>query len=185
MKNFYLSILFFCAACTWSNAQQMYHFSLFNDNAWVVNPALTGTRPVSIVSGSFRKQWTSVRKSPLTGFIGWNSGYPKKNIGFGAYVFDDETGPNALTGFSGVVSYHIKFGENYYQFHSDRGPKVLSFGLGISAVYYRLNLRNSVIDNPDDPILSQNLGQKVFPDASFGVHFDMGNFLLAHPYHNC
>lgn len=177
MKKLYFLFFFACSLMS-LNAQQMYHFSLFTDNSFVLNPGVTGIEDRSEVSASFRKQWTSISKSPLTVFAGYNSSYPAKNIGFGAYLYDDETGPTAVSGFGLNVAYHLKLKENYYQFHKDHGEKTLSFGLSLSLVYYRLNMKNVKVDNPDDPILHSGFGSKVFPDAAFGIHYNTRKFFI-------
>ncbi len=98
MKKYILLLI-----CLWITlklgAQQTYHFSLFTDNAFILNPAATGIKNQSELSVSFRKQWHRVNQSPLTSFLTFNSSIPNKHIGFGVYAYDDETGPTALTGF--------------------------------------------------------------------------------------
>jgi type IX secretion system PorP/SprF family membrane protein len=155
-----------------SKAQQMYHFSLFTDNNFVLNPAVTGIKDETEISASFRKQWLKVHKSPLTAFAGFNTSYPKKNLGLGAYIYDDETGPTAVTGFGVNVAYHIHFKEHWSSLKKHYLDKTLSFGLSPSVVYYRLNTKNALLDNPDDPILHSGVGQKIFPDASFGIFYN-------------
>lgn len=175
-KIFTLSgVLFlFCSAFT----QQLYHFSLYNENRFTINPAMSGITDKSEIAASFRKQWTKIDRSPMTSFLTFNSGMDKKNIGFGASIFDDETGPTAITGFQLNFSYHLVFDKKYYAFKSLKQPKMLSFGVNVGGNYYRLNTRNAKVNDENDPSLSNAYGAKFFPDMSFGVYYQQANWYL-------
>lgn len=159
-------------------AQQVYHYSLFSDNAFMINPAFTGIKKYSEVNASFRKQWHNVNQSPLTVLAAYNSGIPKKNIGFGAFIYDDETGPNALSGLGVSFAYRFYDKEKMYHFKRRRmGTRSFSFGVNISLVYYRLNLKNSKLNNPEDAlILNNGRNHRFFPDASFGFLYNAPKF---------
>lgn len=180
MKN--LAILFIIVSCCILNvnAQQVYHYSLFSDNSFMINPALTGIKKYTEVNASFRKQWHKVDQSPLTTLVGFNSGIPDKHIGFGAFVYDDETGPNALTGAGFSFAYRIFDNEKYYKFKRRRmGTRSFSFGLNASIVYYRLNLKNIKLDDPNDALIAAGANTyKIFPDMSFGFMYNAPKFYL-------
>lgn len=178
-KRIGLLLLFFCCVMI-IHAQQVYHYSLYSDNSFMINPALTGIKNYSEINASFRKQWHKVDKSPMTSLIGFNSGMPAKHIGFGAFVYDDETGPNALTGAGISFAYRILDNEKYYKFKRRRmGTRSFSFGLNASIVYYRLNLKNVKLDDPSDVLLASGANTyKIFPDVSFGFMYNAPKFYL-------
>lgn len=174
-------LLIFIVACyAFAPAQQVYHYSLYSDNSYMINPALTGIKKYSEVNASFRKQWTSITKSPLTTLVGFNSGIESKHIGFGAFVYDDETGPNALTGLGFSFAYRILDNEKYYKFKRRRlGTRSFSFGINASLIYYRLNLKDVKLDNPNDAlVLSGSNSYKIFPDMSFGFMYNAPKFFI-------
>lgn len=173
-------LLLLCSCVVMINAQQVYHYSLYSDNSFMINPALTGIKNYSEINASFRKQWHKVDKSPMTSLIGFNSGMPAKHIGFGAYVYDDETGPNALTGAGISFAYRILDNEKYYKFKRRRmGTRSFSFGLNASIVYYRLNLKNVKLDDPSDVLLASGANTyKIFPDVAFGFMYNAPKFYL-------
>ena len=143
MKKGILFFLVLCYNVYGLNAQQVYHYSLYSDNTFMINPALTGIKNYSEINASFRKQWHKVDKSPMTSLVAFNSGMSAKHIGFGAFIYDDETGPNALTGAGISFAYRILDNEKYYRFKQRRmGTRSFSFGINASIVYYRLNLKN-------------------------------------------
>jgi type IX secretion system PorP/SprF family membrane protein len=180
MQKNILHIVLLILFATILQAQQVYHYSLFSDNSFMINPALTGIKNYSEVNASFRKQWHKVDKSPTTSLLSFNSGIPNKHIGFGAFIYDDQTGPNALTGAGFSFAYRILDNEKYYKFKRRRmGTRSFSFGLNASLVYYRLNTRSIKLDNPEDPTINAGANRyKIFPDMSFGFMYNAPKFYL-------
>ncbi|MCB0540076.1 MAG: PorP/SprF family type IX secretion system membrane protein [Bacteroidetes bacterium] len=149
-------------------AQQLPDFSLFRENAFLYNPAVAGTEQASVINLSARKQWTNIKRSPLTVTASFHTSLPNKNIGLGAIIFNDFIGPTNYTGLTGSFAYNLVLsrdlrGVSHY--------KVLSFGLAASIVQYRINGNQIDLDQPNDNAILNGKSSQFFPDAAFGVYY--------------
>lgn len=166
MKNIF-TLLFIIFSSTLF-AQQLPDFSLFRENAFLINPAVAGTDQASVVGLSIRKQWTNINQSPTTVAAYFQTGIENKNIGLGATIFNDFIGPTNFTGLSGSFAYNLVL--------SDEKPgishyKVLSFGLSASIMQYRINGAKILLDQPQDNAIISGRSSQVYPDASFGIYY--------------
>lgn len=149
-------------------AQQLADFTLARESAFIYNPAITGTEEKNVFLLSGRKVWTKIKGSPTTINLAYHMPIENKNIGIGAYFINDFTGPTSFTGVNLSFAYHIVFRE-YNPGVSER--QILSFGLSLSGIQYRINGSGLKLDQPDDNAIFVYRGSQFYPDAAFGVFY--------------
>lgn len=153
-------------------AQQVEEFSLLRENAFVLNPALAGTQGYIHGTATFRKQFTRIEESPYTALLAMDGEIKDKHVGIGAYVIHDVTGPTGKTSGTVSVAYNIPLYRKYSpRLTNGRANHILSIGVSLSVVQYRLQGDKLLLNNPGDPKLYSSTGSKIFPDASFGIYY--------------
>ncbi len=179
MKKVLLVACWFLFAGTLA-AQQVEEFSLLRENAFVLNPALAGTQGYIHGTATFRKQFTRIEQSPYTALLAMDGEIKDKHIGIGGYVIHDVTGPTGKTSGTISIAYNIPLYRKYSaRLSNGRANHILSIGASISVVQYRLQANQLLLDNPGDPRLYTSTGNKIFPDASFGIYYKWKNLLYA------
>ena len=145
-----------------SMGQQMPHFSQYMFNDFFLNPAIAGTKEKTEVKLTLRNQWSNFEESPKTQTFGFNTNY-FDNMGLGAIILNDKTGPLNQTGLEIAYAYHLQLDDN----------SKLSLGLSAKAVQYVLNVSKLELEDPNDnTILFGNSEDKsMVPDASFGAYY--------------
>ena len=142
-------------------AQQDQHYTQYQFNKYMYNPAIAGTKPYFMAKTNFRFQWLKITDSPRTYTLSVYGPSRKKNIGFGGYIYSDVTGPTSRTNFR--LSYAQNFQLN----------DVLRFSLGLSAgaMQYKIDGSKILLHDELDPSLGSAIYSTIVPDASFGVFF--------------
>ena len=93
-------ILFFCSGVLGVSAQQLTTASLYDQQGMLHNPAVAGVQKHGSVGVSYRSMWEGIDGGPKTTIL-FGSGYiSRANLGVGAYLYNDVTGPTRRTGIS-------------------------------------------------------------------------------------
>lgn len=142
-------------------SQQDQHYTQFQFNKYMYNPAIAGTAPYFLAKTNFRFQWLKIVDSPRTYTLSVYGPSRTKNMGFGGYVYSDVTGPTSRTNFR--LSYAHNFQLN----------DVLRFSLGLSAggMQYKIDGSKIKLHDDYDPSLGHAIYATIIPDASFGTFF--------------
>ncbi|MBL4658136.1 MAG: type IX secretion system membrane protein PorP/SprF [Flavobacteriales bacterium] len=156
-KSIYL-LLFFLVTLS-VNAQQLHFHSQYMFNPYLHNPAFAGSKDYTVLTASFRNQWTGFTDAPRTGTL---SGHFEvaDNMGLGIALYSDQTGPTSRTG--GMAS---------YAFHIDMGKSILSFGLSGMVFQYSLDKTLLTTDVPGDLAIQGEMVSRIVPEATFGMLF--------------
>jgi type IX secretion system PorP/SprF family membrane protein len=163
-----------------AKAQQVEDFSLMRENAFVLNPALAGMQGWLHGTATFRKQYTKLDQSPYTAMLALDGQFTKMHIGLGGYVLHDVTGPTGKTSITVAAAYNLPINKKHAARYSNgKSDHVLSFGIAISAVQYRLRGDELLVNDANDPGLYTSKGFKFFPDASIGVYYRYKNNFYA------
>lgn len=174
--NGFLALLFCFFGWQTAVSQQVENFSLLRENAYILNPALCGSKGFLNVTGTFRKQFMNIARSPYTIFLGAEGQLADKNVGLGGYIINDQTGPTGLTGVGVSAAYQIRFNKHRLlsedQVHYNTAQRhMLTVGIGISMMQYRLNGNQLNPENPNDPDLDKIRRVQWFPDATLGIYY--------------
>ncbi len=174
-------LLLFSLTSMVASAQQVEEFVLIRENAYILNPALSGTKGFLAGTMTFRKEFTRIDRSPYTTYLGLEGQIANRNIGLGGYVIHDQTGPTGQTGFGISGAYQIKLGKqrSYEEVANYNTSKthMLTFGVGVNMMQYRLNGNELHPDMQNDPELFNVKSAQYFPDASLGLYYQWGEKL--------
>jgi len=108
------------------SAQQLHFHSQYMFNPYLHNPAFAGTKDYTVLTASYRNQWTGFTDAPTTGTLSGHFAL-KNNMGLGIGLYSDKTGPTSRIGGMASYAFHIPFD------HSK-----LSFGLSAMIFQYSL-----------------------------------------------
>ena len=147
-------------------AQQDALFSQYMFNKLAVNPGYAGSRELLSADMLYRYQWVNIEGAPKTISASIHSPLVNPHLAMGFNLYNDKIGPLSNTGAMVTFAYRIIF------------PKSkLSFGL-------QAGVKSSGIDwnelkaYDDEPFLnmSNQIQNKVVPDANFGVYYYSDRF---------
>ncbi len=168
-----------------SNAQQIEEFSLIRENAVALNPAMVGIKGFLAGEATFRKQFTQLNGAPYTAYLMMEGQVADKNFGIGGSLIQDQTGPTGKTGLTLSASYQLKLGKQYKYAASSSGhfnteaDHMITFGLSVSLMQFRLNGSELRPDQNGDPQLYTSNAYKLTPDVAFGVYYQWMHHLYA------
>lgn len=152
-----------------SNAQQLPLFSQYYFNSFIYNPSHTGLDKGTSIGLVARKQYTGLSNAIGTYAATLQSRGEENKAGFGLYFYNDNTNLFRTNSITGSYGYHVDLDDD----------KILSFGLGLSAIDNRFNANNFNLMSDNDPVV-QLLGSEggVTVDANIGANMQLGNFSL-------
>ncbi len=168
-----------------SSAQQIPIFSLYHENGYILNPAITGFEGLGVAGISYRHQWMKVEDAPNTLSAGYRMPFYSKGdqfqkagnfIGTGAFLMMDKTGPTSNLSGNLTFAYHISFAKiNPFSWAGFLRKSHLSLGLNFSINQYRLNSTDLIPELPNDQLVLSADDSRVRPNAGLGVfyYYDM------------
>jgi type IX secretion system PorP/SprF family membrane protein len=145
MKNFkYLLTIALLATGSFLFAQQESTFTMYRNHMNIFNPAYAGLDDETVITATYRNQWTGIEESPVTQAVSF--GMPLGvNLGLGLSIVNDKTFIEKQTNVSIDFSYKIIMNET-----TD-----LYFGVKASGNFYDLNASGLETYNlQSDPALS-------------------------------
>ncbi len=182
-------ILFLSFIGLMAYGQQLPIYSQYLFNRFLINPAVAGSDGYTSFNLTGREQWVGYNGAPRTFSFSMQTrilkkGYKLKSnilnervyrpktdgkVGLGGYVFSDRNGLIQRTGFQLSYAYHMWV----------QSGTQLSFGLAFTGYQYKINEREIVFEDPDDPWLNNDLRRGMFvPDASFGLYLLNSKYTL-------
>ena len=164
-----------------ASAQQIEQFSLFRENAVALNPAMVGTKGFLAGTATFRKQFANITDAPYTAYLMMEGQVTDKNFGIGGSFIHDQTGPTGKTGITLAASYQIKLGKrpDFSVHYNTASTHMLTIGLSVSMMQYRLNGSALHPEMGGDPELYTSRAYKLLPDVAFGVYYQWKQHLYA------
>ena len=171
------ALLLLVMAAGSTRAQQVEEFSILRENAVALNPAMVGIRDFLAGEVTFRKQFTQLNGAPYTAYMMMEGQVADKNFGIGGSLIQDQTGPTGKTGLTMASSYQLKLGKQYKSSATETGhfntesDHMITFGLSISIMQFRLNGSELIPNQQGDPQLYTSNGYKIMPDVAFGVYY--------------
>jgi type IX secretion system PorP/SprF family membrane protein len=164
-KIFSYSFLLF--VCLNLNAQQLPYVSQLSEAKSYWNPANTAIGTTMNLDVFVRQQWVSFKGAPTTGFINYQYPFLDQNMGVGASINFDKTGPLAKVGVNLNYAYKLidALGED----------SQLSLGITAGGQSYSLNTTNAVVNNPTDVLLGQKTSSGFFPSVGAGFYYISDN----------
>jgi type IX secretion system PorP/SprF family membrane protein len=149
-------------------AQQDPLFTHYMFTALYYNPAFAGTEGVTKLTAIHHSQWLGYESSyggggaPMTQMISFTTPIHRIKSGFGAYVANDNLGPQNNQEIQLSYAYHLGIKESK-----------LSFGIRVGAYSQALDFDKYRYIHPDDPKLMGKQGKtsQIRPDMAAGVYY--------------
>jgi len=167
MRN-YILIILFTIGCSSLFGQQQSLYTNYFLNDYYFNPAIAGSKSVSIASFSYRNQWVGFDGAPKT-IMGNISGSYKNEgkMGYGVSVISDNIGLTSNLSILLTYAYHIKLNEK------------LKLGLGVQTGYIqsRVKLYNTKLADINDVVFNGNVL------TENGIDFNWGFNLYSEKYY--
>ncbi len=138
----------------------MPYFTQFQSNDYMLNPAVTGTKGTIEALMNYRMQWVGYDGAPSTSGVSLHSRFYKGKMGAGAYVMQDDIGPERQTNFGASYAYHIRFPD-------------CELSAGAAGLFTKYTLIGSkmLLHNSQDPSIDQTLTNSTYvPDANAGFY---------------
>ncbi|MBL7888343.1 MAG: PorP/SprF family type IX secretion system membrane protein [Bacteroidia bacterium] len=159
MKKIVIFILLFHLAFA-VIGQQMPYYTQNKSNAFMINPAIAGTKRLVDARMNYRMQWVGYEGAPRTYSLGIHSRFYKGKMGAGMYLMQDNVGPAKQMNLGAAYAFHIRF------------PDVeLSAGLAGNFTKYTLIGDKMFLHNRQDPSIDQNVTNSTWvTDASAGIY---------------
>lgn len=157
-----------------TEAQQVYRFSQYLQNLYVLNPASAGVNDYMDVSTSYRKQWVGINNSPTTYYVSANTALGKKTRvnakessmrisapqtydsyerksfhAVGGYVGNDSYGAFGLTMAGLSYAFHLPLSKSL----------TISFSPSVSYISARFNQDKAKVEIANDPTYASYVGQ--------------------------
>lgn len=151
-----------------ANAQQDAQYTQYMYNTISVNPGYAGSRGHMTIGGLYRAQWVGLDGAPVTQTFNLHTPIGYRGVGVGLSFVNDEIGPTSETYLDADFSYTI--------WTSDVGR--LSFGLKASAHLLNVdfNRLNQDFNQGNDPILQNNIDNRLSPNFGAGVYYHTDRF---------
>lgn len=154
-------------------AQQIEQFTQPTFSHFLFNPAAAGHGGDPEFIFKYRTQWVGAfdGEEPTTQILSFDTRFNNKfkNLGIGAVIFNDVTGPSNRIGIELAYSYKLKLGES--------GGK-LALGFSGTLLNYSINTNELVLTNPDDPALFDPENNRIGADGDAGIYlYDKSYYL--------
>lgn len=158
-------LLILVLAVLGSRAQQDIQFSQYVFNPLFVNPAYSGYRGDTYISGVYRQQWVGVPGAPRTAAasVDWLVPGREERMAFSAKVMSDKLGPQNTLFASGGYAYRIPMDE--------LGSKRLCLGFGVGITQYTIDGQAFKYVDNNDAAVPVGKTSKLVPDANVGVYY--------------
>ncbi len=160
MKKIFIILLFFAGGMSSTLAQQSPHFTQYMFNDFVINPAIAGTNDFYQIRSNHRFQWIGITDPPLTNTLSFYGPHGKLPMGFGAYFYNDVTGPTSRTGLTGSYAYNIAITSDIR----------LSGGLSFGLMQYKLDGTQVTPKDLTDLAIQPIVNSSYMPDAAVGAY---------------
>ena len=148
--------------------QQMPQYTQYMFNDFVINPAVAGVDNFYQIRTNHRFQWVGLMDPPLTNSLAFYGPHAKLPMGYGAYVYNDVTGPTSRTGLTGSYAYNIAI----------TGDIRLSMGLSASVMQYRIDGTQLNPRDVSDPAILNMVSTSYLPDAGLGFYLYSEDFYV-------
>jgi len=154
-------------------AQQLEQFTQPTFSHFLFNPAAAGKGSTPEFVFKYRTQWVGAfdGEEPTTQILSFDTRFNNrfKNLGIGAIIYNDVTGPSNRLGIELAYSYKLKLGQS--------GGK-LALGFSGFLINYHINTNNLVLADQDDPALFNLENNRVGADANAGIYLYDKNYYL-------
>lgn len=141
-------------------AQQVEQLSLFAQNDYVINPAVSGSRSGFEGVVMNRNQWTGVTDAPRTFTLSLVAPFKNPHIGMGGHLFVDNVGPTRRTGMQVSYAWHMQVAEDFR----------LGLAASMGMLQFAIDGTRITLTEGGDPALYNAFNRQLMFDAKFGAY---------------
>jgi len=160
MKKFSIYTLLVLGIIKNTLAQQTPMYTQYMLNDFAYNPAIAGTKEYYQAKSNNRYQWIGIVDAPRTYILSVFGPHNRLDMGFGAIVFNDVTGPTSKTGIYGSYAYNVRVKDDLR----------FSSGLSLGLLQYKVDGSKITLHQEGDPSLAHELYVDYLPDATLGLY---------------
>lgn len=141
-------------------AQQDPQYTQYMYNTMVLNPAYTGTKGYTTITGLARTQWVGFEGAPDTQSLSYETQLGFSRVGLGFNLINDEIGPSQEITFDGNLSYSLQA--------TEKGN--ISFGLKLGGRLLSIdpNKGNAKVRNDSE---LPTVNNKFLPTIGAGIYY--------------
>jgi type IX secretion system PorP/SprF family membrane protein len=162
-------IMFFSAQFT--NAQEglPVYSDYLTDNYYLIHPSMAGVANCSKVRITGRQQWFGDEDAPALLTASINGRVGESQSGIGGILYSDKNGFHSQTGAYLTYAHHLLFSR------SEVDLNMLSFGLSVGAIQYKLDETSFLQDGPD-PLIEGIVQSATNFNVDFGFSYHLYEF---------
>jgi len=139
------------------------------DNYYLIHPSMAGAANCAKLRMTGRQQWFGNENAPKLLTLSANGRIGESNSGIGAMFYTDQNGFHSQTGGYITYAHHILFSRNEVDLN------MLSFGLSVGAIQYKLDETEFLNELPDRLISGIEQSSTNF-NIDFGFSYHLYNF---------
>lgn len=164
-RTFYILLIVVMSGIS-AQAQQDPQFTQYMFNNLYITPAYAGVDGVTQLTAIHRSQWLGYQSTfgdggaPTTQMVSFNAPIYKMKSGFGAFISNDQLGPQNNLEAQAMFAYHLGIKDSKLSF----GIKAGIYSVSVNGKYYRY------IQEGDNLIVEGKESQ-VRPDLGFGLFY--------------
>lgn len=163
-------ILTICSTTAW--AQQDAQYTQFMYSKLPQNAAYTGSKEALSIRALYRDQWAAkkgdaIEGAPKTTVFSIHSPLKKEFCAVGFYFVNDRIGLEQKNQFDVTYAYRVSLSKKIK----------LSIGINTGMMWYKLNVTDAVLVNPNDNKYKENVS-RLLPDIGAGIYVYHTNFYI-------
>ncbi len=167
-KTTLLLLALFALMAAHVSAQERVIYDQYHFNYYLINPAVAGADKCTHLMLTTKNNWIG-RDGPATQTLTFRTRLTDKNVGLGAYVFNDRTPNFSNLGGQATFAYHIPMSDGAKYLRNVMLDRQLSFGVSVKVSQASYDSHGT--DDPADVSFSEFL-----PNANVGVYYTSYGF---------
>jgi len=169
-KNYCLLIVFMLVVGTRVCAQSDQHYTMFMYNRLLYNPGYTGSREVTSINATYRRQWADFPGAPKNYNITVDAPLgtymrPFRKVAIGMSISREHAGVEDNTNYRAYYAYRIQLKKS-----------VVSMGINAGAAFYSARYSGVLVPQPNDPSFSSDISMAMLPNFGTGVYWSGKDF---------
>lgn len=161
--------LLFCTQVIKAQEGLPVYSDYLTDNYYLIHPSMAGAANCSKVRITGRQQWFGDEDAPALLTASLNTRVGESQSGIGAIVYSDKNGYHSQTGAYLTYAHHLMFSR------STADLNMLSFGLSVGAIQYKLD-ETSFLADGFDPIIAGIEQSATNFNVDFGFSYHLYDF---------
>ena len=141
------------------------------DNYYLIHPSMAGVANCSKVRLTGRQQWFGQDGAPNLQTLSVNGRIGDSPSGIGAILYNDKNGYHSQMGAYITYAHHLMFSRNEIDLN------MLSFGLSVGAIQYKLD-QSAFLNEGPDPIISGVEESATNLNIDFGFSYHLIDFYV-------